>query len=253
MPGGMSATAGLSTVPDGTTSTSMTYSIATNTPDGDHRLRTAGTTESGLYTAEEDFSIVVRRAGVGPLTMTTPASVTIREETSVPMVITVDRQGVTGTLTVQTILPGWILGNLGASNVQIPDGQSTATVNVTQQFRAGRQAAHLVVRVWQGTNLNENTGTILASATVPLLCEPLLTARCGDARWAIFNTGTSALVRLTAHRPPGYTGDVTVSFNSLPTGVTCSHQSPFTIPSGQTTAEVTFSAANGMLSTGWMV
>ncbi|MES2178391.1 MAG: hypothetical protein V4550_11085 [Gemmatimonadota bacterium] len=221
------------TIAEGQTSATMNVvSVATAlATTGTVTLRATGT---GV-TSSAALGLTVRAAATPAITLAaSPATLSVIQGGTGNVTLTLTRSGgFTGDVTVAAEgLPTGVT----VANSTIATGQTSATLNVVVAATAAAATNTITFRA-TGTGVTAATAT--TALTVTAAATPSITLAASPAALNV-TAGATGTVTLTLTRSGGFTGEVTVAAEGLPTGVTAANA---TIATGQTSATMTISAA----------
>ncbi len=221
---------------------------------------TAGVTSSTLTltvaagTAATTGSVVVTASGTGVTAQTATVALTVTASSAPDFALTASPaslsivNGQTGTSTLTVARTGGFAGNVtlalegapaGVTGVFAPNpataGNSTLTITTTTTAVAGTY--NLVVR---GTATGQTDRTTAIALTVAPV--PSITLAVGSPTLSAA-VGTTATSTVTIVRVGSFTGDIALTAENLPTGVTASF-APATLTAGVTTSTLTLTVGS---------
>ncbi|HXN94269.1 MAG TPA: hypothetical protein VN879_07185, partial [Candidatus Acidoferrales bacterium] len=236
LPSGASASFSPASV-TGSGNSTMTVTTSTSTPAGTYTITVTGT--SGSLSHSTTVSLTVNAGGQQNFSLSaSPSSVTITQGTSGASTITVNPQsGFGGSVSLSASgLPSGVAPSFNPSSTT-----STSTLTLTASSTASTGSFTVTITGTSGGL----THTTTIALTVNLGPNFSLSASPNSLSVARGSTGTSTI---TINPMRGFTGTVSFSASSLPTGVTATF-SPNSSTSGSTlTLTVSSSATTGTFS-----
>lgn len=236
LPAGVTATFDPSSVPNGTTTSQLTLTAASDaaaSAEDDITIRASG---SGVTSATTTIALTVTAAGINLVTGVTSATITQGATTSIPVSFT--RVGTfTGAVALAVEgLPTGVTATITPTS--IPAGSTVGTILLTADNDAAVGTADITIRA-SGSGVDDETQvvalTVNSSTTSGLAFSAAPAAMVVEA-------GQSVATTVTVARIGGFVGDVTMTLENAPTGMSITVD-PTTITGSTATVTINTTAA----------